>query len=295
MWYGWHVVRCIPDISNIGSTCDPLLSPSARLKDLEFVWRKSAAHPRGDMYTVFHWKRGTQSRPQLQGKKRNREKRNLWICRPLPRYIISSCTMYQFFLKQLYLGAPPQLSEQDRCSAAVLCFVPVSPNLNPHVTCQNSASQCIFKASSVSLDHWCLIPCLPLGDNHWIVAVDQWHPHLGPAIPSRCHTYQDFSALIRPRNPDRLEICTQLTSLDLEVTEGILPPVEFMSPLQERDCNLGITLCIWHGEVFSNVSPAMCAWNYSGEASDTPLSTVKDQLCLCNVSLWDLDGIGVCL
>ena len=291
MWYGWHVVRCIPDIFKLWKYLRPFVVAVCPVERLGVCLAQKRSPSTGDMYTVFHWKRGTQSRPQLQGKKRNREKRNLWICRPLPRYIISSCTMYQFFLKQLYLGAPPQLSEQDRCSAAVLCLYQSPPIwiLMSHVRIPHPSASLKQAVCPWTID------ALPLGDNHWIVAVDQWHPHLGPAIPSRCHTYQDFSALIRPRNPDRLEICTQLTSLDLEVTEGILPPVEFMSPLQERDCNLGITLCIWHGEVFSNVSPAMCAWNYSGEASDTPLSTVKDQLCLCNVSLWDLDGIGVCL
>lgn len=127
MWYGWHVVRCIPDIFKLWKYLRPFVVAVCPVERLGVCLAQKRSPSTGDMYTVFHWKRGTQSRPQLQGKKRNREKRNLWICRPLPRYIISSCTMYQFFLKQLYLGAPPQLSEQDRCSAAVLCLYQSPP------------------------------------------------------------------------------------------------------------------------------------------------------------------------
>jgi len=61
------------------------------------------------------------------GKKEKQREKIPVNLQPLPRYIISSCTMYQFFLKQLYLGAPPQLSEQDTCSAALLCLYQSPP------------------------------------------------------------------------------------------------------------------------------------------------------------------------
>ena len=77
MWYGWHVVRCIPDIFKLWKYLRPFVVAVCPVERLGVCLAQKRSPSTGYMYTVFHWKRGTQSRPQLQGKKRNREKRYL--------------------------------------------------------------------------------------------------------------------------------------------------------------------------------------------------------------------------
>ncbi len=188
------------------------MSHSARLKDLESLWRKSAARPCATCTQCFTGseapKAGRNSREKMPVDLQSLMRWHWKIIHFLAIFILCIGSFEGNFLPIWILMSHVGIPHPSASLKEAVC----------------PWKQCIFKGS---------IPCFPfVDDNHWIVAVDQWHPHPGPALPPPCHSYQDFSALIRPRNPDRLEICTQLTSVDLEVTEGILSPLEFMSLLR---------------------------------------------------------------